>query len=131
MPPPFPQLCPQAPASTNHDALPWREVAKGDKLRGTRPLPPTPVDDDSYLDLRISKLRHRNTTFPHRTDIYALATIIYIFLAPFRLSYNSLREAQEMAVGGRRLLHDDFAEDIVFMRPDEEGIPCPSCGGVD
>lgn len=102
MPPPLPQLCSQVSININHDTFPWSEVVKGDKPRDTRPVPPS-VRSDAYLDQRISKLRHRKSTCPRRTDIYIPASKVY----------NSLRDAQEMDHGNSPLLHENLAMNFI------------------
>ena len=46
---------------------------------------------DPDLDLRISKLRHRNSSFPYRTKMFDLATRIYDSLTPFHASSFSFK----------------------------------------
>ena len=71
------------------------------------------MDDYAYFNLRISKLCHRNSSFPRRTDVYTLATKNYNSLPPFRLGYYSLRNAHEMALSGGPLFLEDVATDMV------------------
>lgn len=75
---------------------------------------PRPASD-AYLDLRISKLRHRNHALARRTNIFNLATRICDSMAPFRMESYTLRETLEMSLDGRLLLHHDLATDIVQL----------------
>lgn len=67
------------------------------------------------MDLRISKLLYHNAAFPRHNDVFALACRIYAFLAPFRMSSCSVREAHDLAVGDQRILRDNLARVIVTL----------------
>lgn len=58
-----------ATISTGQQTIPLLEVAKGGNPRSPKLLPPTTVDHDAHVDLRISKLRHRNSVFPRHSNI--------------------------------------------------------------
>lgn len=59
--------------------------------------PPSPTRD-AYLDIRISKLRHRNVIFPRRVNILNLATKTYNSITPFRPGSYILRDAFDMTL---------------------------------
>lgn len=117
----------RTPAKAALDALPWSEVVRSGKPRLTRSLPLTSVHTDFYLDWRISKLRHRNSTFRRQTDVYAMACKMCVLLVPFRMDY-SLWEAHEIAVYDQRLLRDDVTQDVITLCG---LITFPVCNEVD
>lgn len=73
------------------------EVTKGAKPSAPKPRSQTPAQDNSYLDLRVSKLSYRNVAFPRRHLVFQLAIEIYNSLAPFRMGHTTLCRARDMA----------------------------------
>ena len=103
---------PQPPASAAMPLpLPWVEVARGKSSKA-----PASSDSDAFLDLRISKLRHHNTSFPRQNDVYTLACRIYACLAPLGMTSCTLREALSHANSDQNLLHVDVVQDITSLQ---------------
>lgn len=73
------------------------------------------VTRDDYLDLKISKLRHRIADLPRRRDIFVLATDILDSIAPFRLDHITLRRARDMAFQERSFLSSDLVASIITL----------------
>ena len=91
------------------------DVAWSGKHFPTQPLLPAFIGADFVLDLRLSTLRHGNTTFPRHNDVYTLACRVYISLSPFRMGNYSLRQTYDLVVGDQRLEQGDLALDIVTL----------------
>ena len=108
---------PPAPPEPSTSTTPWSVVVS----RTHRQLPhqpPSAAHDDSYLDLRISKLMFKNRHFPFglRLPIKELASDVNTVLTLLHGGRSRLRFALQLATQDRPSLSDGLVDDILHLR---------------
>ena len=98
--------------------VPFTTTAQWSTVAARRPRQPPPsLRDDRFLDLRVSRLMHINSFFPHevRKPIKALASQVETTLKSLHIVPRTLRLAVELAANGSGL-DGRFVEDIFNLR---------------
>ena len=98
--------------------VPFTTTAQWSTVAARRPRQPPPsLRDDRFLDLRVSRLMHINSFFPHevRKPIKALASQVETTLKSLHIVPRTLRLAVELAANGSGL-DSRFVEDILNLR---------------
>ncbi|CAN0248323.1 unnamed protein product [Ascophyllum nodosum] len=122
MPPPPPRavanavhhsrLARAAPVERSDPSATWAAVASR-----RQPLDPQPATDDSYLDVRVSSLRHHNWDFPlaPRDAIFVLSTTTHSALEDVGRSKASLRFSLDLALKTPSPLSADIVSDTIEL----------------
>ena len=98
--------------------VPFTTTAQWSTVAARRPRQPPPsLRDDRFLDLRVSRLMHIDSFFPHevRKPIKALASQVETTLKSLHIVPRTLRLAVELAANGSGL-DSRFVEDILNLR---------------
>ena len=107
-----PRLARAAPVERSDPSATWAAVASR-----RQPLDPKPATDDSYLDVRVSSLRHHNWDFPLAPwdTIFVLSTTTHSALEDVGRSKASLRFALDLTLKTPSPLSADIVSDTIEL----------------
>ena len=90
----------------------WATVASG-----TYHAPPPSPFDDSYLDVRVSSLRHHNLEFypTIKDQVYNLSLAVYAALCPIRQAKAPLRLARDLTSNKRSPFRPEIIDNIFTL----------------